>query len=397
MKNNNKTQHINNQSMLIPKPRPQYIRSPEHLARYQKYALEYLERYYDFEFGKTKPIIPIRLPPSQNMESSGTTGEVKKYLYSRPEYEQLEQYHFKKICHLNDLKTNLKIIRLYYSTKHLDLVGPRNLPQFNANVYEITYNLKDDINHNEIKRRWNEIFAKISHFKPDLLCITPSLFNIAYEMSEHTLTSINCPVLFSDETLFPAIREKAANVFPRIIDKMRCWDGGLSFIECKYGTKHIDDELCYVEKDLTSTDFFNYAQPFIRYPSADGGEIDIKQCRCGIYGRYFKEFIGKVSQYIIHHNGNMINPVRIIRVVGAYLRRYHLNFYYQIYQNTNGIIILKITNADPTTQAMQDLSAEIHKITGCEVKTIVDDSVINKNSIRQKMFMIYSDVRTNAQ
>ena len=73
---------------------------------------------------------------------------------------------------------------------------------------------------------------------------------------------------------------------------MRCWDGGMTFITCKHGNRHILDYLSYVESvetRLVSTDFFNLAGSFIRYWNGDyiNLESDWQKCDCG---RYYREF-----------------------------------------------------------------------------------------------------------
>jgi hypothetical protein len=83
---------------------------------------------------------------------------------------------------------------------------------------------------------------------------------------------------------------------------MRCWDGGLSFVECREGRLHCLDELCLAEvidDTLVSTDFFNYIHPFFRYANGDDAELAEGPCDCGIFGRYFPAFHGRVCQRVV--------------------------------------------------------------------------------------------------
>jgi hypothetical protein len=83
-------------------------------------------------------------------------------------------------------------------------------------------------------------------------------------------------------------------LFDNVCDHMRCWDGGATFFTCKYGTRHLCDNLswCTTDKDykLLSTDYFSLPSPFINYWNGDTAEIieDYEKCECD---RYFRPFI----------------------------------------------------------------------------------------------------------
>lgn len=80
--------------------------------------------------------------------------------------------------------------------------------------------------------------------------------------------------------------------FDNVCDHMRCWDGGASFFTCRFGNYHIMDNLSWcddVEGRLVSTDYFNFASPFVRYWNGDICSIGktFSRCECG---RLFREF-----------------------------------------------------------------------------------------------------------
>jgi hypothetical protein len=80
--------------------------------------------------------------------------------------------------------------------------------------------------------------------------------------------------------------------FDSICDHMRCWDGGASFFTCRFGNYHLMDNLSWcedVEGRLISTDYFNFASPFVRYWNGDICSIgkNFLRCECG---RLFREF-----------------------------------------------------------------------------------------------------------
>jgi hypothetical protein len=78
-----------------------------------------------------------------------------------------------------------------------------------------------------------------------------------------------------------------------ICDHMRCWDGGGSFFDCKYGTSHLMDNMAWtIEKNekLVATDYFSLPSPFVNFWNGDKCEIKNKyqRCQCGRLYRPFK-------------------------------------------------------------------------------------------------------------
>lgn len=77
-----------------------------------------------------------------------------------------------------------------------------------------------------------------------------------------------------------------------VCDHMRCWDGGASFFTCRSGNLHLMDNLSWcedVDGRLVSTDFFNFASPFVRYWNGDiclVGDF-YSRCECG---RLYRDF-----------------------------------------------------------------------------------------------------------
>jgi hypothetical protein len=119
----------------------------------------------------------------------------------------------------------------------------------------------------------------------------------------------DCPVVMTREILTDNVRRQALSKFPKVIDKMRCWDGGLGFYECPEGRRHIYDEMAIVESvqgRLVSTDLLNHCQPFLRYWNGDRGTLGRDRCDCGIYGNYLKTFEGRHTSAI--RIGNTIFP-----------------------------------------------------------------------------------------
>lgn len=80
--------------------------------------------------------------------------------------------------------------------------------------------------------------------------------------------------------------------FGQVCDHMRCWDGGASFFTCREGNYHLMDNLSWCEEiggRLVSTDYFNFASPFVKYWSGDVCRIGRSLSRCDC-GRLYREF-----------------------------------------------------------------------------------------------------------
>lgn len=92
------------------------------------------------------------------------------------------------------------------------------------------------------------------------------------------------------------------NIWNKICDHMRCWDGGATFFSCKHGTKHLCDNLssCSSNDDykLISTDYFSLPNPFINYWNGDYAVIldSYEKCECGRYSRPFKLLAPEMSR-----------------------------------------------------------------------------------------------------
>ena len=96
-------------------------------------------------------------------------------------------------------------------------------------------------------------------------------------------------ILVQDDAEFLFVKNK---YFDAACDHMRCWDGGASFFTCRLGNYHLMDNLSWCEEvdgKLVSTDYFNFASPFVRYWNGDLCSIGKKFFRCGC-GRLFRDF-----------------------------------------------------------------------------------------------------------
>lgn len=111
-------------------------------------------------------------------------------------------------------------------------------------------------------------------------------FNVRHKLCK--LLSNTCePARMSDILLLQQI-----GCVDNWCDHMRCWDGGISFMTCKYGKRHLLDNLSYcvsVGGKLVSTDYFSLPAPFVNYWNGDYGDVGDEYHRCDC-GRAYREF-----------------------------------------------------------------------------------------------------------
>ena len=183
-------------------------------------------------------------------------------------------------------------------------------------TYLLNYNCNKDYN----AAAWEYNLNLALSLQPKFVRASPSTIEI---LNHYSCGQFNCPVITSEESLVPHVRQISDRMFTKTIDKMMCWDGGLGWWECNKGRKHIYDEFCFlenIEDYLVSTDLNNEAMPFFRYHNGDKGEVNQGLCECGLYGNYFETFYGKTIEGIITDDDRFISGISISESFSAFLR-----------------------------------------------------------------------------
>lgn len=270
-------------------PKRIYFRDQKGLEEHQRRLLRILESAHNSN-------------DSIKMWTSGTSSSLRKmYLYTRQHHAEIEDYHISRIMWFNGWKpgTALVLKAVDANFAHKPLSRPyASLPTGRLNktvdlYYRTDYGVEE----------WNKTLAAAAKTKPSFLYCRPSEILLMRGAEK-----VGFPVLTSMETLHDYTRTRALELFSDCVDKMRCWDGGLSFFECRHKTKHINDELCIAEEDdgrILSTDPFNHSQKFFRYHNGDMGEIETNPCECGIYGKTFRLFAGRSMEIIVTKDGSV--------------------------------------------------------------------------------------------
>jgi hypothetical protein len=278
--------------------------------------------------------------------TSGTTSSIRNaYDYTLDAYRAIEDYHIQRIMSFNDLPFGNVFILKPVGTDRK--IKPCEAQPFSDPYEWLPLGLKNSVRDlyyciDYTVSDWNKTLAAASSFNPSFVYARPSEILLAKGAQK-----VQFPVLTSRETLHDYIRSVALETFSDCIDKMRCWDGGLSFFECKFKTKHINDELSLAESidgKIFSTDFFNFDQKFVNYHNGDLGKIEQKTCDCGIYGNYFSYFGGKSMEVIVTQTG--VVPGTLIadaifqasEEIPAFIEK---RFAFSILQNIDRSIIFK--------------------------------------------------------
>ena len=298
-------------------------------------------------------------PPYLKLFTGGTTMvSHRPYYYHKDNFLQIELYFIERMIFFNGLKGRRLVFlkpRTSLSSPNI-LTGPHEETQLKG--YEIWYLHYDERSDAAF---WHYWLTKIEDLRPTYLYTRPSELQA---ICPQLVRTFDYPIVSTCETLYPEYKTHALRYFPRIIDKMRCWDGGLSFFECLHGRKHINDELSIVseyDQQITSTDLFNYAQPFLKYQNGDQGTIAKGQCACGLYGSYFGTFAGREIECLISQSGKHWPGGVVISAVMAGIDQHHLKLEiplrYQIIQNKDKNIDLMFNQRIP-----QEAHAEIGSI-----------------------------------
>ena len=144
---------------------------------------------------------------------------------------------------------------------------------------------------------FNYLFAYIQKTPIDVM-LTPgsAVRSMCAEIKRYGFNGKICKLLSNtNEYMLPEDKDfLISNKFvDHICDHMRCWDGGGSFFDCKYGTSHLMDNMAWaIEKNekLVATDYFSLPSPFVNFWNGDKCEIKNKyqRCQCGRLYRPFK-------------------------------------------------------------------------------------------------------------
>jgi len=320
-----------------------FFRSKEQIERYHNKKLNKLKDVFNLpnlQYHWTASHKPIysNIPHIDLKTSGTTTGAVKYYRYSNNSYYLIEYYHMKRLMFFNGIE-NGTFARLIQPQNHTEKLGLETKPIIDrATGGNVTYHIK--YNGEQDENFWIQNFIALDGLGISVLYCRPA----EYELFRSILPKIGerkYHIMFSSEILPPHVRANAKKWFISVIDKMRCWDGGFSFFECRYGTKHVNDELAIVESledgKIISTDLFNHSQLFYKYWNGDYGKLSMRECDCGLFGTVLDELQGRQIEFIVTDNGSLIPGTVLINYIFGITEKWDqnqgLDFYIEQHEN----------------------------------------------------------------
>lgn len=289
---------------------------------FQENALKRICKYYRRSFQNISPstTMPSVIYDTDviQLKTSGSMSSSRNYKYSLMQYMIIETHQLWRIEQAHEMDYPGIVLSIKYSPTYN--INQNYEECFLSELNESSFELGKDNRVTLLNYRRNTGDKSFCNtmmagrdINPKFVEGSPSQLEFMYLRSGGKI-QFDCPFISTRETLRPHVRALGMKMFPLVIDKMRCWDGGMGFFECKHGRRHVYDELAYIEQTnnrlLASTDFYNYATPFLRYVNSDVGDLDIGICNCGVYGKYLKSFEGKVSEVI--KVGNYLIPGSLI-------------------------------------------------------------------------------------
>lgn len=347
------------------------FQSKEALDSYQKSHLNQICNYHNIAYNEAKKIKDIpSFKPCANfmgMTSSGTTsGHSKQYAYPRPQYDLIENHHIWRIEKSHGLTNTGNVLVFRYHDMAIPSINIDTgyMAAGNNQAYILDYGAGAD---------WDWIVSAIQDFK--YIIMSPTEIQLLYQIK----SSFKCPVILTRETATDNVLEMAREMFPLVINKLRCWDGGLGFFSCPYYRLHVYDELCFIESDeLQSTDFFNYCHPFIKYCNGDEGILEEGMCSCGIYGKYFKEFWGRRVDALMIEN-KMVSGHRVSAALQIVLRELKTNLSYKIIQNSLEEVEFYYCGQVDDAR-LQKIAMCLTSLLKCRIIVYQDDNLLNMKS-----------------
>jgi hypothetical protein len=237
--------------------------------------------------------------------SSGTTGHKVAYNIWQDTYQPIEaENHYKLVSHEYGI-SDPKVLYLLRDTIHNDRSAIFYEYRSNNPVLSHGFGKHSRIHHayatplliSDYLRYYTLVIEYAIKNQIDIILASGStIASIAYVSYKLGINEKICKLMSNTNSAVDRSKLnylKNNGMIDHWCDHMRCWDGGATFITCKYGTNHLLDGLSWcqsIDGKLISDDYFSVAFPFFRYWNGDYAEIsqEYELCQCG---RYFRKFI----------------------------------------------------------------------------------------------------------
>jgi phenylacetate-CoA ligase len=346
---------------------------------------------------KNGKILAKNIPKNQIIlnSSSGSTGEPL-------------QYNITKDAYSFNIAANLRGwywmgYRLGDSYAKLSQ-NPRNgfIKKFQDRINNCCYTLsqslsKEDVQNIVLSLVKNDV--KIIRGYPSTLLILANYIELNNIDGFSNLKAINT----TGEILFPNMRKKIEQVFNCKIFDSYSGEGGAVTFECKTHDKyHLSAEYAYTEiipnkslnmendrGEIVSTDFWNYAVPFIRYNSKDVAVISNTQCSCKSALPVIENVEGRDVDILVTPSGKSL----IVHFFTGYFEWVKSVSQFQVIQFKPNKIVLKVVpnnlfDSKEENKILNDISAYIGEDVNFTIEKVVNIPVNPKNGKRKFVIKI---------
>ena len=355
------------------------------------YKLSILTKETIRENFKNGKIIAKNIPKKELMlrGSSGSTGEPLQYYITK------DAYSFNIACGIRGwywmgYRLGDKYIKLSQNPR--DLFYKKLQDKINNCDYVLSQSLsKDDIKNIVLQIRKTN--AKVIRGYPSTLYIL-SNFIKKHGISDIRLMAVNT----TGEILFPYMRKAIEENFHCPVFDSYSGEGGAVAFECQTHEKyHLAAEYAFTKiipnkklnmgndkGEIISTDFWNYAVPFIRYNSKDVAVMSSSDCSCKRGLPVIDKIEGRDVDILITPSGKNL----IVHYFTGYFEWIKSVSQFQVIQEKNDKIVLKIVpNKLFSLKEKKKIYDDISTYIGNDVNfliEIVDEIPVNPNNGKRR-------------
>lgn len=302
--------------------------TPEEILYIKDYCIRNLKKYNQIQIQEqqNKSIINQHRKKWYNTQfkafennTSGTTGPSFKYLIWKDIYNNIEgSSHYKAVANENGINECRNVLHLHKS-QIIDGTDLIKTSQTNNPILSYGFGTQTTVHQVlinslfiEDNQKYHEQLLKyISNHEFDIISTDftgiGNLVSIIKKLNyKKKIAKLVCNT--NSKPNLKALEYLTKNgLIDSFSDHMRCWDGGATFMTCRYKTYHLLDGLAWAyssNNKLISYDYYSLPSVFYDYWNGDEAEIsnDYQQCKCGRYYRPFKFLNGRIKQVAYHDN-----------------------------------------------------------------------------------------------
>jgi len=186
-------------------------------------------------------------------------------------------------------------------------------------------------------------------------------------------------VVASAGTLFPSFREKIESAFRApVFNRYGARETGDVACECEehaglhtLPTTHVLEVVdpkgagCLANEvgEILVTPLENFSMPLIRYAIGDRGAISDRDCPCGRGLPMLAGIEGRSTSRLRNRRGDYVSPLYFIHLIGVVLDDGHIIQRFQVVQEEEDLVVVKLVVASTTPSALRQLLESIKEKT----------------------------------